>query len=64
MKRVLIISPHFPPLIWFSQTFCPGRGLEPLIQSLEILDVPVTLKLIGNFCIGYDAKNKIHLPIL
>lgn len=61
-----MIENHFPnkipSLIWFSQTIGPGRGLETLIQSLEILDIPITLNLIGNCCIGYDENLKSIFP--
>lgn len=45
-----------PSLIWFSQTIGPGRGLENLINSLEILRTPVKLNLFGDCSIEYRAK--------
>jgi glycosyltransferase involved in cell wall biosynthesis len=49
-------------LIWVSQTIGNGRGLETLIESLELLDIQVTLNLVGDCSFEYAAKLKAIFP--
>jgi glycosyltransferase involved in cell wall biosynthesis len=42
-----------PRLVWFSQTVGSGRGLETLMQSLQMVNTPLHLNLIGNCAAGY-----------
>ncbi|MBK9291145.1 MAG: glycosyltransferase [Bacteroidetes bacterium] len=43
-----------PSLHWYSQTIGPGRGLEFIVECLNMIDVPVQLHLRGNIFGGYD----------
>ncbi len=63
-NRTIINNYHNsnPTLIWFSQTIGNGRGLETLIESLELLDIPVTLNLVGDCSFEYGTKLKAIFP--
>jgi glycosyltransferase involved in cell wall biosynthesis len=45
-----------PSLVWFSQTVGPGRGLECLVESLNLLSSPVQLHLRGNVTTSYRTS--------
>ena len=47
-----------PTLYWFSQTIGPGRGLEPLLDALSLMRIPVDLHLRGILATGYAATLK------
>lgn len=49
-------------LIWFSQTIGEGRGLETLIKSLELLNTPIILNLIGDCSAEYCTKLNAIFP--
>lgn len=43
-------------LVWFSQTIGPNRGLEPFINALKILKLPLEIHLIGNSTIKFQKQ--------
>ncbi|MFD1628604.1 glycosyltransferase [Pseudopedobacter beijingensis] len=45
-----------PSLIWFSQTIGPGRGLEKLIEALNMINTPVQLHLRGRVNLIYKEQ--------
>jgi hypothetical protein len=50
-------------LVWFSQTIGADRGIETVIQALEIIqDKPLELHLIGAAVAGYEETLKEKFP--
>lgn len=45
-----------PSLFWYSQTIGPGRGLEELMEALQLIDFPFELHLRGNVSGQYKKK--------
>lgn len=40
-------------LFWFSQTIGPNRGLETIIEALDLTEIPIELHLLGQPAKGY-----------
>jgi glycosyltransferase involved in cell wall biosynthesis len=51
-----------PSIHWYSQTIGPGRGLEFLLESLHLVDVPVDLHLRGNLFGDFGEQLKKKFP--
>lgn len=49
-------------ILWFSQTIGPGRGLEKIIEALNLINLPIVLKLIGDVADDYrhDLEHLFH----
>ena len=52
-----------PPLVWcLCARYCDSRGMV-LVDSLDCFDLPYTVNLVGNFCLGaapcHEAKAMI-----
>lgn len=45
-----------PSLFWYSQTIGPGRGLEELMEALQLIDFPFELHLRGNVSDQFKKK--------
>ncbi len=49
-------------LLWFSRTIGPDRGIELLIKGLLVLDIPVSLHLLGEMSEGYESILQSTFP--
>jgi glycosyltransferase involved in cell wall biosynthesis len=43
------------PLLWFSRTIGPHRGIEFLLKALEIAELKIALHLLGEMAPGYQS---------
>lgn len=47
-------------ILWYSQTIGPGRGLEAIIKAINLIKIPIVLKLIGDISVEYQTEIEIQ----